>query len=580
MKLILHVFVMLFLCQCTHEPQTVVDVTYAPKTATGKQGAVASAHPLASEIGIAILRKGGHAVDAAIAVSFAISVLRPQSTGIGGGGFLLLHEPEHKDVLVYDFRERAPERASVDMYVDAKGESKSFQFEGQDAGQASINGHLAVGVPGIVAGMAKLYKDHGRLPWKDLLEPAIQLAEEGFLVYPGLARAMANTEKRMALFPATKAIFMPEGRPMAVGERLVQKDLARTLRFIAEKGMDGFYSGPVGEAIVQEMQRGRGIVTSQDLLHYEVKMRRPVVGTYRGYKVVSMPPPSSGGVHVVQMLNVLESFPVKDMGYGSVAYSHLFTETMRRAFMDRAQHLGDPAFVDVPTQHLISKSYATKMRDTINLEQASTSQQLKNPSLAILESNETTHISIVDAEGHAVATTQTINHHFGSCVVAEGTGVVLNNEMDDFTKQPGSSNGFGLVEFEKNIISPGKTMLSSMSPTMVFSPDGPLQWVLGSPGGPRIITAVTQTLVNLIDFGMEPLQAVAAKRLHHQWMPDELLLEPGALQPDVLSDLKDKGHDVKENTTGYTDVELISRMPDGRWVGVSDVRSDGEPRAF
>ena len=543
-------------------------------------GMVSTAHPAASKAGLRMLKAGGNAIDAAIAASFVTSVVRPQSTGIGGGGFLLFYNPEKgtDQTMVYDFRERAPHKASRNMFLDRKGNPKSYLFNGIQIPNASINGHLSVGTPGLVAGLMEIHQKHGRLPLARVMAPAINLAEKGFKVYPGLTKAIKKRMQVMQNFPATKKIFLPNGRPPKSGEILVQKDLAKTLRLISKKGRDGFYAGQIASLIVRELEKG-GVFAQKDLDSYQVKIHPPVTGTYRGYKIVSMPPPSSGGTHIIQILNILAKDPIGQLPPNSPENIHLLAEAMRRAYADRAKYLGDPAFVNVPVRELTSKAYGTRLRSDINEKQATPSGKLNPADPAPWESESTTHISVVDRWGQAVSTTQTINYTFGSCVVAEGTGVLLNDEMDDFSIKPGQPNIFGLIGAEANAIAAKKTMLSSMSPTMVFDPNGGLRLVLGSPGGARIITATLQAIINTIDYGMPLADAVHASRIHHQWRPDEIRIEKGSLDQATIARLESMGHRVREKETPIGDVQAIAWENYG-WTGVSDTRSDGEPMGF
>lgn len=557
-----------------------VDPTRSRETyvARSSEAMVAAAHPLASEAGRKILEAGGNAMDAAVAASFAISVVRPQSTGIGGGGFLLSYQAKTKRTEVYDFRERAPLKATRNMYLDAKGDPIDFRYEGVVVKDASVNGHLAVGVPGLVKGLVEAHAAHGRLPLTKVMAPAIAIAENGFPVYLGLAEAMAERQDVLKVFPGTKKIFLRHGQPLKAGDLLVQKDLAWTLRRIATKGAAGFYKGEVAKRLVAEMQRGRGLITQKDLDAYTVKRHDPVTGTYRGYQIVSMPPPSSGGAHIVQILNILSQDDYGAMPFGGTRSVHLLAEAMRRAFADRAEYLGDPAFVNVPLKGIVSPAYAKALRGTIDLARATPSTEVKAGRPAAYESPSTSHLSVVDRDGNAVSTTQTVNWTFGSGVVAEGTGVILNDEMDDFAKKPGVPNAFGLVGNDANAIAAKKTMLSSMSPTLVFSPDGRLSLVVGSPGGPRIISATLQTIINVIDHKMTLPDAVHAARIHHQWLPDELRAEPGGLAPEVKAELEKMGHKVNEKGS-IGDVQAIA-VEGGGLVGVSDTRSEGQPKGL
>jgi gamma-glutamyltranspeptidase/glutathione hydrolase len=547
----------------------------------------ATAHPMATDAAYRVLRLGGHGVDAAVAASFVISVVRPQSTGIGGGGFLLYHDHKTKANHAYDFRERAPRRATETMFVDTKGQDLTITYRGQKITDPSTTGPLAVGVPGLVAGLAEVHRRHGRLAWAQLLEPAIRAAEDGFPVYQGLAHALKEREVILRRFPNTAKIFFPNGKLLHEGDLLVQKDLATTLKLIAKEGPSAFYRGEVAQKIVKEMTHGSGLIDQEDLSRYQVIERQPVEGVFRGAKILSMPPPSSGGVHVVQILNMLEaSIPSEPGGAqgslpqpGTAAYVHLMTEIMKRAFADRAEFLGDPNYVKVPVKELLSTSYARKLISSIDVDKATPSREIVHGPVLWSESPSTTHLSIVDSEGNGVSTTQTINYTFGASIVAEGTGIVLNNEMDDFSRKPGVPNAFGLIGSAANSIAPGKTMLSSMSPTFVFDRKGELDLVVGSPGGPKIITATLQTLVNRLAFGMTLEDAVHHSRIHHQWIPDVLVYESGGLSKEVADDLKAKGHILKETKDPLGDVQAVGRES-GVWTGVSDIRSDGAPRGY
>ncbi|MBI2602392.1 MAG: gamma-glutamyltransferase [Deltaproteobacteria bacterium] len=540
------------------------------------RGIVTAAHPLAASAGLTMLQLGGNAVDAAVASSFAISVLRPQSTGLGGGGFLLFYDAQRKAVEVFDFRERAPLRAQRHMYVHKEGAWREFFYEGKRVGLSSEEGHLAVGVPGLVAGLLEVHNRLGSLPLPKVMAPAIRIAEEGFPVYKSLAESIREKKEVLAHFPGSRKLFLPNGNPLAEGDLLVQKDLARTLVAISKHGSEAFYRGMTARKIVEEMKRGGGLITAQDLSSYKVVQHEPIQGSYRGYSIFSMPPPSSGGVHIVQIFNMLSFFDVGSLAFHSAEHIHLLTETMKRAFADRAQYLGDPKFAKVPVKGLTSLEYARELRTSLSLEKATPSSELAAGNPLPYEPPSTTHLSVVDPWGNAVSTTQTINATFGSCVVAEGTGIVLNNEMDDFSKQPGAPNLFGLVGGEANSIAPGKTMLSSMSPSIVLDPSGELFLILGAQGGPRIISSVLQTISNVIDFKMPLPDAVHAKRIHHQWLPDHIRTETDGLPKDVMRTLEAKGHTIKESSAPTGDVQAIGRIHGG-WIGVSDTRSEGQP---
>jgi gamma-glutamyltranspeptidase/glutathione hydrolase len=410
------------------------------------------------------------------------------------------------------------------------------------------------------------------------MAPAIEIAEQGFPIYQGLAAALRERAGVLKLFPGTKKIFFRHGQPLAQGDVLIQRDLAKTLKRIAAKGAAGFYQGEVAKRIVAEMQRGRGLITQKDLDHYTVKHEDPVIGVYRGHQIVSMPPPSSGGAHIIEIMNILAGDDYGALRYGSAASWHLLAEAMRRAFADRAEYLGDPEFVRVPLKGLTSPAYGKALRQTIDVTKATPSAQVKAGQPQAYESPSTTHLSVVDQEGNAVSTTQTVNWSFGSGVVADGTGVVLNDEMDDFAKKPGVPNAFGLVGNDANAVAARKTPLSSMSPTLVFGADGKLELVVGSPGGPRIISATLQTILNVIDHKMPLPDAVHASRIHHQWLPDELRVEKGGLDPGAQAQLEKMGHKVKEGGS-IGDVQAIMVVPGGL-VGVSDTRSEGMPKGL
>ena len=489
----------------------------------GHRGMVASPIPQASEAALDVLKAGGNAVDAAICASFVISVLKPQSTGIGGGGFMLYYEAESGETHVLDFRERAPAGASRNMYVR----------DGEVVKHLSRVGHLAVAVPGLVAGMVEASEQFGTLPLDVLVGPAVELASDGFTVYPELARDLAHRFEKMDANPAMRKIFCRKGSPLSAGDRLRQKDLAGTLKAIGKKGRSAFYEGRVARAIARDMKKHGGLITEEDLAKYQVKVREPVIGDYSGHRVVSMPPPSSGGVHLIQMLNVLKGYPVKEQ-FKDVSATHIMIEAMRTAYADRAVALGDPDFVDVPVERLLSDAYAEKTRKGIPVSRA---RKSTTPHVEIKQESESTaHISVVDQHGNVVSTTHTINFSFGACVVIPKTGIVLNNEMDDFSTQPGVPNMFGLVGGEANAIAPGKTPLSSMSPTIVFKADKPYL-VLGSPGGSRIITAVLQVIVNMIDYKLPLEKAIAHGRIHHQWLPDGVSVEKGLYPAGIIEDL-------------------------------------------
>jgi gamma-glutamyltranspeptidase / glutathione hydrolase len=546
--------------------------------AQGTNGAVATAHPLATQAAIDVLKKGGNAADAAIAASFVISVVRPQSTGIGGGGFIIYHNAKTQTQQAIDCRERAPGAAKRDMYIDKNDVPIRFSYKNSSFSSASRDGHLAVGIPGLVKGLEKFHEQNGSLPFGELLQYAIKAAQKGFKVYQSLEAAINYRLKLLEAFEETKATFIPNGKPLKKGDLLIQKNLAKSLRAIAKKGSRVFYEGWIAKAIVREMQRGKGILNLRDLRNYKVKLRQPIIGEFKGYKIVSMPPPSSGGIHIVQMLNMLKNEDFKKLRPHSAETLHLITEVMRRAFADRAELLGDPDYTKVPQKGLLSDSYALKLRNSIDMQSATPSKSMPKSSASFFESNSTTHISIVDKQGNAFSSTQTINYSFGSGVIAAGTGIILNDEMDDFSIKPGVPNAYGLVGSEANAVAAYKTMLSSMSPTIVFDANNLVKMVVGSPGGPRIITATFQTILNTLAFEMPFDLAVHTKRIHHQWLPDLLRVEPGLLKEDTRQKLRAKGHLIKE-IKAIGDVQAIFRTEKG-WMAVSDTRSEGKPQAY
>jgi gamma-glutamyltranspeptidase/glutathione hydrolase len=499
-----------------------------------RKGMVVSQHQMASEVGAAVLQKGGGAVDAAVATAFALAVVHPTAGNIGGGGFLLVR-PVAGEAAAYDFREQAPSAASPTMFLDASGKySKDRHHEG----------HLSVGVPGTVAGLHMAWKEHGRLPWADLVEPAVRLARDGFRVSDGLARSLAGVLPDMKRYPASLRQFSKGGVPYEMGEVLAQPDLARTLERIAARGPDGFYAGETAELIVKEMKAGGGLITREDLAAYQAKRRAPLRGSYRGHEVLAMPPSSSGGTALLQMLNVLEGYDLRESGALSAHTIHLVTEAMRRAFADRARYLGDPDFDrSMPIERLISRDYAAALRLTIRPDRASTSSpaSFEWP----VESDETTHLSVVDGERSCVALTYTLEAGYGSRIVVPGAGFLLNNEMGDFNAGPGLTDATGLIGTAPNLVQPGKRMLSSMSPTILVK-DGQPFMVIGSPGGRTIINTVLETVLNVVDFGMNVQEAIDAPRFHHQWLPDEIRYERLGFSPDTLRALQARGHALRE----------------------------------
>ena len=533
-----------------------------------RSGMVASEQEMASRIGLNILKAGGNAVDAAVAMGFALAVALPNAGNIGGGGFMMVHDARTGRSVALDFREVAPSRATRDMYLDAQGKV----IDGK-----SLYTHYAVGVPGTVAGMEHALKKWGTLPLSKVVAPAVALADKGFPVSETLAKILQQEQKNMGRWPATQAIFWKNGQPLRQGDALVQKDLAQSLRLIGEQGAKAFYEGAIATKIAAEMAPHAGAITLADLKNYKVVEREPVRGSYRGYQIVTMPPPSSGGAHLIQILNMMERWPMNQWGANSANSVHHMAESMKLAYADRSEYLGDPDFVKVPLKGLTSKRYADQLAAGINPTQARTAKDIKPGKPQPYESDQTTHFSVVDKAGNAVAVTYTLNTNFGSGIVAKGTGILLNNEMDDFSAKPGVANAYGLVGGDANAVAAGKRPLSSMTPTIVLK-DGKPWLVTGSPGGARIITTVLQQVVNAIDFGMNPAEAAATPRFHHQWTPDELRIEKG-FSNDTLALLRQWGHNVAlKPSMGRTQTIQIR---DGMLYGASDPRNpDGQTLGY
>ena len=495
-----------------------------------ENGMVVSAQHLATQVGVEVLKRGGNAVDAAVAVGYALAVAYPAAGNLGGGGFMTIQFADGRKTFL-DFRETAPKGATADMYLDK---------EGKIVAGLSTKGHLAVGVPGSVAGMEYAREKYGTMKRADVIAPALQLAEDGFVLDRGDIQMLDSAVDDLRQDPPSAAIFLNNGNPFQVGERLVQHELAETLREISKRGTDGFYKGWVGAAIVAASQAGKGLLTQEDLDNYRVRELAPVECDYRGYHVVSAPPPSSGGVVICEMLNILEGYPLKDLGFHGAQAVHFQVEAMRHAYMDRNSYLGDPDFVKNPLERLLDKTYAAKIRAAIDPAKAGVSRDIR-PGVPPHEGSNTTHYSIADKDGNAVSVTYTLNDWFGAKVTAAKTGVLLNDEMDDFTAKVGVPNLYGLVQGEANAIVPGKRPLSSMSPTIV-SKDGKPVIVMGTPGGSRIITAVLLTMINAIDYGMNAQEAVDMPRFHQQWLPEATNLEDYTLSPDTRRILEGMGH--------------------------------------
>lgn len=534
----------------------------------GKNGMVASEQGLATQVGLDILKQGGNAIDAAVAVGFALAVVLPNAGNIGGGGFMVLHDDKTGKDVAIDFREIAPAKASRDMYLDNQGNV----IDGK-----SLFTHDASGVPGTVAGMEYALKKWGTMPLSKVLEPAIKLADKGFIVSDVLAQTLKEEKSTLGKWSSSKAIFFKNGEPLKSGDLLVQKDLAKSLRLIAKQGAKAFYQGEIATKIAKEMQSHGGTMTLEDLKAYKVVERQPIIGDYRGYKVVTMPPPSSGGVHLIEILNMLEHYPIKEDGVNSAKNIHHMAESMKLAYADRSEYLGDPDFVKIPVTGLTSKAYANERVKTIDDNKARLSSTIKPGKPQPYESDQTTHFSVMDKAGNAAAVTYTLNLNFGSGIVVEGTGILLNNEMDDFSVKPGVPNAFGLVGGTANAIEAKKRPLSSMTPTIVMKNNKP--WlVTGSPGGARIITTVLQSVVNTIDHEMNPAEAIITPRVHHQWLPDELRVEAG-ISPDTIKLLQDKGHKVVTKAP-MGRIQII-QADDSGFYGYSDPRNpDGKTLGF
>jgi gamma-glutamyltranspeptidase/glutathione hydrolase len=529
-----------------------------------QHGMVASQEANATRVGVEVLEHGGNAVDAAVSVAFALAVTLPSAGNLGGGGFMLVHTAATGDTVAIDYREKAGSRASRDMFLDEAGNADP---------KKSLESGLAVGVPGTVAGLALALQRYGTIGLAKAVAPAIELAEHGIRVSPELAASLQNAAERLHRWPSSARIFLhPDGTPYAAGEVLVQSDLARSLRRIAEQGPSGFYDGPVAWAVVDEVGRAGGNLTLEDLEGYQAVMRAPVAGSYRGYEIRSMPPPSSGGVHLIEILNTLEGVPIGSLGQNSAQTIHMMAEAMKFAYADRSAYLGDPDFVDVPVKALTSKAYAKAILGRISRDRAMPASEIRPGDLGPFESADTTHFSVVDRDRNAVANTYTLNFGYGTGLVAEGTGILLNNELDDFSAKAGVPNAYGLIGNAANAVAPDKRPLSSMSPTIVLS-DGKPFLVTGSPGGSRIITTTLQVIMNVIDHGMNVAEATYAPRIHHQWLPDQLRVEAG-LSPDTVRLLEQMGHHVVTgDTMGSTQSIMVT---DQGLFGSSDPRTPGD----
>jgi gamma-glutamyltranspeptidase/glutathione hydrolase len=558
-------FFLLFLCVCI----TTADAAWR-EPVRARHGMVASTERIASQIGVDVMKRGGNAVDAVVAVAFALAVVYPSAGNLGGGGFMMIRRSDGTATAI-DYRETAPAAATRDMYVGPNGEL----LKGESS---SILGYRASGVPGTVAGMAFALKKYGsgKLTWSELIEPARRLAVDGFVVTHRTEKRLEDYQAILSRFADSRRVFLREGKLYREGEILRQPELAATLGRLQKKGPREFYEGKTARLIAEDMQHNGGLITRQDLRDYTPKERVPLRGSYRGYGIISMPPPSSGGAVLIEMLNILEGFDLQKLHPFSSEYYHLLVEAMRRAYADRAEYMGDTDFSSIPIEGLIEKAYAERQRSTINPQRASSSSEIGAGKPTGYESTETTHFTIVDAAGNAVSNTYTLNLWFGSGVVAKGTGVLLNNEMDDFASKPGEPNSYGAIQSERNAVAPRKRPLSSMTPTFVLRPDGTLYFAIGAKGGTTITNTVLQIISNVIDHGMNMQEAIDSPHIHHQWLPDEILDEPLGLSADTRRALEARGHRfaTKPNYMGNAQGIMIEEKT-GMRLGASDAREDG-----
>jgi len=541
----------------------VISIAFA-QLARSRNGMVSSASDIATKVGIEILQKGGNAIDAAVAVGFALAVTYPSAGNLGGGGFIVYYRNDGFSTTI-DFREKAPSSAHRDMYLDSTGNPLT---------KLAQEGATSVGVPGSVEGLIYAHKKYGKLKFKEVIKPAIKLAKNGFKLSFDLVKSINSNYENFIKYESSKKIFTKNGEKFQEGDLFVQKDLARTLELIKKYGRKGFYEGRTAELIVNQIQKFGGYITLEDLKNYHCVERKPVIGFYRGYKIISMGPPSSGGVAIIQALNILENLDLKKEDYQSSKYIHYLIETLKRVYFDRAEYLGDSDFVYVPVQKLISKEYARKLFEQINPEKATNFEEVNTTSAFGFESLETTHYSVIDKDGNAVSVTTTINSSYGSSIVVEGAGFLLNNEMDDFSIKPGVQNQFGLIGKEANAIAPNKRMLSSMTPTIILKDNKPFL-ILGSPGGSMIITSVLQVILNIIDFKMDLFHAVSFPRIHHQYVPEVVYYEDYALSEDAIKKLKEYGHQLKKrNYIGWINAIMVDEQ-NKFYFGMSDPRGYG-----
>ncbi|HEV8202965.1 MAG TPA: gamma-glutamyltransferase [Pyrinomonadaceae bacterium] len=548
-----------------------VPVSLAREPVRARHGMVASTNEVASQVGVDILKRGGNAVDAAIGVAFALQVTHPAAGNLGGGGFMMIRLKDGRSTAI-DYREMAPAAAHRDVYLDKNGNL----IEGEGG---SLEGYRAAGVPGTVRGMELALKKYGsgKLTWAQLVEPARRLAGAGFTVTYELARSLHHEREYLSKYAETKRIYLKGGQFYKEGELFRQPELAATFARLQRFGPNEFYEGETARLIVADMKRNNGLMTMEDLRGYVAKERTPVRGNYRGHEIISMPPPSSGGAVLIEMLNILEGFDLQKMEASSSDRYHLMAEAMRRAFADRAEYMGDSDFVKVPVQGLIDKAYAKTLRSSINTDRASTSAEVRAGRPAGYESDETTHFTVVDSQGNAVSNTYTLNNSYGSAAVAKGTGLLLNDEMDDFAAKPGTPNMYGLIQGERNAVAPKKRPLSAMTPTIVLRKDGSLWFTVGSPGGPTIINTVLCIITNVIDYDMNIQQAIDFPRIHHQWLPDELVGEPFGLSGDTQRALTSRGHKLaKLRYLGDAEGIMIEEKTGMRLGATDPRRSDGQ----
>ena len=540
-----------------------------PEAVRGKHGMVASQHTLASMVGVEIMKKGGNAIDAAIAVGLTLAVVYPEAGNIGGGGFMLIRNA-NGDTHAIDYREMAPKAASRNIYVDKSG--NLIKGEG-----SSTIGYRASGVPGTLAGFELAFKKYGsgKLKWSDLVEPARLYAENGYELSYRLTELLKGYSKSLSKYQESNRIFLRGGKYYAEGEIFKQPELAQTLARIEKNGAAEFYTGETAKMIADDMKAHGGLITLEDLKNYQAKERTALTGNYRGNTIITMPPPSSGGIVMLQVLKMLEGFDIRAMKYNSAAKYHVLAEAMRRAFADRAEFMGDPDFAKVPLTQLLDQNYIEKRRSTIDLTHASSSKDVGHGDIPGGEPMDTTHFTVADAAGNVVTNTYTLNDLYGSQVTVKGAGFLLNDEMDDFAARPGKANMFGLIQGEKNSVQPGKRPLSSMTPTIVLRKDGSLWFATGARGGPRIISAVLQTVINVIDHDMDIQAAIDAPRIHHQWFPDEILYEPAGMSPDTLNILSGYGHKFADKPGNVAQSTGIMFDAKGTRLGAVDSRGDG-----